>query len=384
MSEASDGTRQRQLEAASAAFGRCDHDEEGRHLLAALEEVEGCGSDDPRLLPVLKQLVHFYACSQPDYQRLEQTAERLLRLQESLLGPQHVDLIPTLSELGLAYSINEKPVQAEQAYRRCVTLREGAQGTDHVEVAGALWNLGQFLRNEKRHAEAEVELRRAYQTVQHCQQAGADMGWHSPDAVPSLLAEVLSAQGKHAEAENVLRWLRAVEEQTDGRTHAAEFTRQKLAETCFALGKLDEAESLYRGVLESYERHRPKRPAIMRVMVAQRLAAVHRAQGKLSDAEAIYQRAIKALKQTLPEYRRRVPRESYARLAPTMRNGRDRHLIAIWRAYADLLRELHRESDATDLEARAARLERQFSRRPPLLPLGHTRDVPPASPGPDS
>jgi len=122
--------------------------------LAALEEVENAGSEDPRLAATLNALAVLYH-TQRKYAQAESFYQRVLRLLEQTIGPEHPTLATTLNNLAVVYEAQDQYGAAEPLYQRALALLERTLGPEHPNLAAALENYADLLRKMQREAEAE-------------------------------------------------------------------------------------------------------------------------------------------------------------------------------------------------------------------------------------
>jgi tetratricopeptide (TPR) repeat protein len=128
--------------------------------LAALEDVQNAGPNDPRLAATLNTLAVLYH-SQRKYAQAEPLYQRVLKLLEQTIGPDHPTLATTLNNLAVVYEAQDKYAEATPLYERALALMEHTLGPDHPNLAVALDNYADLLRKMQREAEAESAEARA-------------------------------------------------------------------------------------------------------------------------------------------------------------------------------------------------------------------------------
>ncbi len=96
-----------------------------------------------------------------DYTRAETALERALAITEKHLGSDHPDVAVTLSNLGILHIDRQEYDAAEKAFRRALEIREARLPADHPAIATSLLNLARVLMNENRSEEAQSMLQRA-------------------------------------------------------------------------------------------------------------------------------------------------------------------------------------------------------------------------------
>ena len=127
--------------------------------LAALEDVQNAGPEDPRLAATLNALAVLYH-TQSKYAQAEPLYQRVLKLLEQTIGPDHPTLATVLNNLAVVYEAQGKYDEAAPLYQRALALLERTLGPEHPNLAAALDNYADLLRKMQREAEAEsVEAR---------------------------------------------------------------------------------------------------------------------------------------------------------------------------------------------------------------------------------
>lgn len=128
--------------------------------LAALEDVENAGPEEPRLAATLNTLAVLYH-SQRKYAQAASFYQRVLRLLEHTIGPEHPTLAATLNNLAIVHEAQGEYGAAEPLYQRALTLLERTLGPEHANLAAALENYADLLRKMQREAEAATAEGRA-------------------------------------------------------------------------------------------------------------------------------------------------------------------------------------------------------------------------------
>jgi tetratricopeptide (TPR) repeat protein len=272
------------------------------------------------------------------YQKMEQALARLadVETQSKQLGPK---LSPE-DQRAVAYKIlendlglpagslsKELPAFALELYNRA--------DTTPLMRARAAYALGKFDEAEKLSLEGATKDRQAYETAQHVQEerrksaiesytlAGqsaqkriqyakamedfreaerlTDRARHPLEwaRVQFGIASVLDDQGKHHDAEGVLREVLQERERRLGSKHPDTLlSRNLLANELLWQGKYVEAEEQYREILKLYEKmHAPTNRDTLRVH--QNLAIALTWQGKYAEADAEFRRVNKTQEETL-------------------------------------------------------------------------------------
>jgi tetratricopeptide (TPR) repeat protein len=128
--------------------------------LAALEDVQNAGPEDPRLAATLNTLAVLYH-TQKKYAQAESLYQRVLKLLEQTVGPDHSTLATTLNNLAVVYEAQDKYAEAAPLYERALALIERTLRPDHPNLAATLDNYADLLRKMQRGPEAESAEARA-------------------------------------------------------------------------------------------------------------------------------------------------------------------------------------------------------------------------------
>src|SRR5262247_1479055 len=89
--------------------------------LAALEDVQNAGPEDPRLAATLNTLAVLYH-AQRKYAQAESLYQRVLKLLEQTIGSDHPTIATTLNNLAVVYEAQNKYGAAEPLYQHALTL----------------------------------------------------------------------------------------------------------------------------------------------------------------------------------------------------------------------------------------------------------------------
>ena len=158
------------IQAGEAAYEQGNYAEAEKQFLAALQEAENFGPEDPRLASSLNELVALYRAQGKDA-KAEPLLKRSLVIKEKTLGPEHFDVATSLNKLAELYRAQDKYAEAEPLYRRALGIMVINLGPEHVLVAISLDNYAVLLRelNRKEEAakmEARAQAIRAKQSEQ--------------------------------------------------------------------------------------------------------------------------------------------------------------------------------------------------------------------------
>ena len=135
-----------------------------------------------------------------DYARAEPLLEEALAHDEARFGKEHPAVAATLSNLGQLYHATGRHAEADEAYQRALSIDAGALRKGHPLNAGTLVNLAALHRDTGDLQKARKYLADAQDIVARNTATGSD-----PDTLAmATLAELLSADGRHAEAQALL------------------------------------------------------------------------------------------------------------------------------------------------------------------------------------
>ena len=234
----------------------------------------------------LTGLANLYA-DQKRYTESESLHQRALRIREQQLGLEHPQVAISLNGLANLYVDQGKYPQAEPLHQRALRIREQQLGAEHPQVASSLNNLAGLYREQGKYAEAEPLYQRALALFE--QQLGAE---HLKVAFTlDNLANLYADQRKYAEAEPLYQRSLLIQENQLGVEHPeVAFPLNNLAELYWEQGKYAEAERLFQRALSILEQQGPEHPDMANSQNG--LAEIYRVQGKYAEAEALYRRAL--------------------------------------------------------------------------------------------
>ena len=233
-----------------------------------------------------QKLVELY--EQGRYAEATEQAEKLLKIMESVLGPDDPNVATLLGNLATLYSIQGQYEQAEPLYRRSLTIRETALGSDHPDVANSLNNLAAHYRDTGQYDEAEAMYERALAIRE------AAFGADHPDVAQSLnnLGALYDNQGRYAEAEPLYRRALTIREAVLGPDDPrVANTLNNLAALYESLGRYADAEALYERSLNIRQTTLgPDHPDVAQSL--NNIAFLYDSQGRYGEAEQFYKRAL--------------------------------------------------------------------------------------------
>jgi tetratricopeptide (TPR) repeat protein len=221
-------------------------------MLAAVRVAEAPGADPNWLIESLQRLIWVYHRL---YWRPEKTATltRLLTVQEAHLGPDHPDLVGTLTSLAWQLGGERRTDEGEAIYRRALAIDEATHGLEHPHVADCLRMLGVRLFFSKKYAESAACLERG-RAIYERTDLDRNRNWSGLDAILGCLKLTYMAWEKYAEAEQALRRNLELSGRYDGDFLNSGQILEHLGDACQAQGKFDESIECYRRALVNGDR----------------------------------------------------------------------------------------------------------------------------------
>lgn len=219
------------------------------------------------------------------YEEARQLYARSLPLMETALGPEDPATVTTLGNLCSASSHLHAYLDAKPLCTQALLLREKVLGPKHLDVARSLSDLGLVYANEGSFGRAESLLRRALRINASFPD--------SPD-LPTLLNNfgyLYFKKGKYGPAENYFeRAIVSIEDNRGGDDPALVAMFGNVGTVYLANHQYARAEQRFRQALAVAERaFGPGQAASLQALVG--LAHVEAAQGKSSEAADTLQRA---------------------------------------------------------------------------------------------
>ncbi len=208
------------------------------------------------------------------------------------LGPQHLDLAGSLSNLAALYYHQGKYIEAEPLYCRALAIFEQQLGSQHPDTAQSLNNLALLYEQQGKYTEAEPLHQRALVIREQ------QLGPQHPNTAQSLnnLALLYERQGKYTEAESLHQRALAIREQALGPQHPeTAISLNNLASFYRRQERYIEAEPLYQQALRIFEQQLgPDHPYVAYPLNG--LANLYHKQDKYAEAEPLYQHALRIWK----------------------------------------------------------------------------------------
>ena len=222
-------------------------------------------------------------------------ASKSLAIREKALGPDHLDVARSLSNLAALFQAQGRYLEAEPPLKRALAIREKALGPEHPDLTTSLNNLASLYRAQDRYAEAEPVFQRALVIREKA------FGPDHPATATSLnnLAEPDWAQGRFAEAEPLFKRALAIREKALGQDHPdVAASLNNLASVYQDRGRYEEAEVAFKRALAIREEALgPKHPEL--AIVLNNLAALYREQQRYSEALSASARVVEILSKRL-------------------------------------------------------------------------------------
>ncbi len=284
----------------------------------------------PEAASLLHRAARYLHNSPRRYREAELFEQQALKMQEKVLGKEHVDVAKTLFGLAVTYSELNKYQQSETLYRRAIAIHEHVFGLQALETIRVLNSLGYMYYKQEKYDEAASLYQQCLAFWEQVPDANDKV---ATSTSLNNLALVYSQQGKYDEAEALYKRALEIRERVAGKQSVnVAITLKNMADLYKKQGKYEHAEPLYQQALaifrEKYEME-DRYPA----RCLKGLADLYCKQGEYKKAAPLYQQALSVWKEFL---------------------GLD-HLEAaeVLEGYADLVRKMRRKKEATRLEAEA-------------------------------
>ncbi len=150
-----------------------------------------------------------------DFAKAEPLLEEALALDEQRHGPDHPAVATTLSNLGQLYHGSGRLAEAEKAYLRAIEIDRAFLAPGHPDNVGTLTNLASLYRDLGDTPKSRDFLAAARESARRTKGTDADV------MALATLAELLSEEGGHAEAQALLWQAISAIEQNLGQAHPA-------------------------------------------------------------------------------------------------------------------------------------------------------------------
>ena len=214
------------------AYARQDDGREARRRRGSILDTLGVVATE---LDRLEEARRFYA--------------EALEIRSEILGPDHVDTLITLANLGGIYAVQDRYEEALPLYERAVATTEKALGSDHPNLPPLLDGLAASYRNTGRTEAALAVTRRSVELARTLH------GSEHPEVAYALsgLAILHGRSGDHEAAAGVIEEVVRILSEALGDDHPqTAFNRLRLANYSLRLGRYDEAEALIERIRPVY------------------------------------------------------------------------------------------------------------------------------------
>jgi non-specific serine/threonine protein kinase/serine/threonine-protein kinase len=259
----------------------------------AAKEIDTGLSNDPELQAKMMFTMAETYSGLGLYSRARPLLERVVEIQQRVLGPENRETMASRSFLASVESHQGYPADAEKLIRKTLDLQRRALGTENPDTLVSMSRLADALLFELRYAKAEKEYRETLDLERRI------LGPAHPDTLFTMhrLAAALRAEFRYAEAEQEYRETIDIQRRTRGPEHPETLRSMKqLADLLIVEGHLADAEQLNRETLEIQRRILgPEHPETLGVMGS--LAITLMGEGRYAEAE-------KLLRETVDGYRR--------------------------------------------------------------------------------
>ncbi len=346
------------------------------HAQACAVLIDEWKMDFPETASLLDR-TGLYLQERAQYEQAGLFFQQALAIRERSSDPE---IATSLSRLARFYHIRGKFAEAELLYRKALSIREQVLGSEHAATASILNNLGGFYCEQGKFDQGEPLFRQALAIRERV------LGLEHPDTVTNIsnLGTVYCEQGNFALAEPLLKQALSIREKMLGPKHPYTLAiLNNLAVILYRQRKYDETEPLFRRVVEMREQVLgPEHPDTGESFG--NLGELYTEQGKFAEAEPLLKRALGILEKILgPEHRLvaqplgNLAEVSYARGHYAQAENFYRRALAIWeetswldqpevsrqlRNYANLLRQMNRDTEAAELEERI-RINREHNKK---------------------
>lgn len=158
------------------------------------------GEENPRTIYTMHNLAECLT-KQASYEEAEEFAQRALNLRKLMLGEEHPDTLLTMRILTHIFEKQHRYAEAEESRRHSLGIRTRIWGPDHSETIKDMAELAKILHDQGKHAQAEVFFQEVYSRRPV---PWSDRDW---DRFLADFAETLASLRKFDEAEGIFRQL---------------------------------------------------------------------------------------------------------------------------------------------------------------------------------
>lgn len=222
------------------------------------------------------------------YEEAVPYAEKVLAIQEKILGKEHLDVATSLDNLGYLYRDIGHYADAEPLYRRALQIREKFLEKDHPSVALSYYNIAYLYRFMGKYKESESLHKKALEIRERV------LGQDHPDIAQSLnsFGHLYIFMGNYVEAESLLTRALGIRERTLGKDHLdIAQTLNNLGSLHYSTGHYAEAELFYKKALEMRERLLGRDHPYIAITFVD-LGWLYNTTGRYAEAEQMHKRAL--------------------------------------------------------------------------------------------
>lgn len=123
--------------------------------LSSLEEAETLGENSQQLVISLEGLAEVY-WQQTKYANAAPLCRRLLRIYETSLGADHIDVAVIANNLAMLYHSWKKHDDAERFYRQALSIKQQHFPENHPDLVNLLASYARLLYETNRKEEADM------------------------------------------------------------------------------------------------------------------------------------------------------------------------------------------------------------------------------------
>jgi tetratricopeptide (TPR) repeat protein len=226
--------------------------------------------------------------SQGNYKKMEMLLKRAYVIHKKIFGPEHTEVASTLTSLAWSLRMQARYKDAELLYIQALAIRERELDPNHLDFVGSLEGLALVYDDLGNPEKAEPLYLRALTILER------ELDPHHPRVATCLnnMALVYRAQMRFQEAEMLHRRALGIREKVLGLEHPdVSQSLSNLANLLSAQAHYEEAEGLYRRALAIDEKNWGKNhPGI--AITLNNLALLLYKQGSYMEAESLHRRSL--------------------------------------------------------------------------------------------
>lgn len=256
-----------------------------RQLEHALRLREELGLPELEILEVIEALA-VARYREGDYSEAELLLERVLSVRTRELGEDHPETLRAMSHLANVYWFQERFDQVEALDRKTLESRQRVLGLDHPDTLRSMNALATTLFSRARYAQAAELFERALAAQRR------QLGESHPDTLQLMnnLAAAYTEMGRYREAEPMARAVAEGRRRVLGARHPETGTAlHNLALNLIPQARYDEAETL---LLEAIDIRREDSVPSGLLFSQSYLADIYREQGRYDEAEELYRSVL--------------------------------------------------------------------------------------------